>query len=70
MTDSRGSFTLHLATPAEYSFLIRWRGVTVVTGEKDDPALVSVHTKAGEKIGGVVLKFSRERFERALAVRQ
>lgn len=70
VTDSQGRFTLQLATPAEYSFLFRWKGVTVLTGEKEDPASVSVHTKAGEEIGGIVLKFGRKRFEEALALRE
>jgi hypothetical protein len=70
VTDSHGRFTLYLATPADYAFLLRWKGVTVVTGEREDPASVSVHTKAGEEIGGIVLKFARRRFEEALALRK
>ena len=63
VTDSEGRFTIELGAPAKYSFLLRWRGISVLTPEKDDPAFVEVRTEPGGRIEGVELKFLREKFE-------
>jgi hypothetical protein len=62
-TDARGRFTLRLAAPAEYSFLIRRRGVTVLTPEKNDPGYVDISTQPGREIRGLVLRYEAAAFE-------
>ncbi|MGH9441926.1 MAG: carboxypeptidase-like regulatory domain-containing protein [Thermoanaerobaculia bacterium] len=65
-TDSLGAFTLHLAAPAPHSFLLRFRGVSVVTPEPGDPACVDIQTIPGGRVAGIRLKFLRSWFERSV----
>jgi hypothetical protein len=62
-TDSGGRFTLRLAAPAEYSFLLRYRGISILTPDAADPAYVDVVTVSGARVDGVRLKFLRRFFE-------
>ena len=61
-TDSRGRFTLLLAAPAEYSFLLRFQGISIVTPNADDPGYVDVTTLPGGRVDGVRLNFRRSAF--------
>jgi len=61
-TDAHGRFTLHLAAPAEYSFLIRRHDLAVLTPEKSDPGYVDVSTRPGREIRGIVLRFDAAAF--------
>lgn len=65
-TDSSGRFTLRLAAPAEYSFLLRFHGISIVTPEADDPGYVDVVTVPGGRVDGVQLKFLRREFEKSV----
>ena len=66
-TDAAGRFTLHLAAPAEYAFLLRWQGVSVLTPLSDDPGYVDVATQPGRPVEGIRLKFLRAAFPSASA---
>lgn len=63
-TDGDGRFSLELAAPAEYSFLLRLGTVSVLTPSPDDPGYVDVTTEPGRPIDGITLKFIREAFEK------
>jgi len=63
VTDEKGRFTLALAAPAEYSFILRVRGISIVTPSPDDPGYVDVSTRPGRPIEGIRLKFIRRAFE-------
>ena len=65
-TDSLGRFTLRLAAPAEHAFLLRYRGISVVTPDPADPAYVDIVTAPGGRIDGIRLKFLRGRFEESV----
>jgi hypothetical protein len=60
ITDSEGRFRLSLVAPAEYGFLLLWKGRTVVTREDDDPARLRVAVAPGEHRDGIELLFLRE----------
>jgi hypothetical protein len=62
VTDEKGRFTLALAAPAEYAFLLRVGGISILTGSPDDPGYVDVSTRQGRPIDGVRLKFIRRAF--------
>jgi hypothetical protein len=62
VTDAEGRFTLALAAPAEYSFLLRVGGISILTPSPDDPGYVDVSTIPGRPIEGVKLKFIRAAF--------
>ena len=66
MTDSAGRFTLRLGAPGQYSFLLRFRGISVVTPESADPGYVDVATVPGGRIDGVRLTFLRTDFEKSV----
>ncbi len=57
VTDSEGRFRLSLIAPAEYGFLLSWRGRTVITPEEDDPARLRVAVSPGERRSGIALIF-------------
>jgi hypothetical protein len=61
-TDALGRFTLLLAAPAEYSFLLRSRGISVVTPDAADPGYVDLKTVPGGRVEGIRLKFLRAAF--------
>ncbi len=63
-TDALGRFTLRLAAPGEYSFLLRTGGIAVLTPNADDPGYVDVATRPGRPIRGVVLTFHAAAFRR------
>jgi len=65
VTDAAGRFTLALAAPAEYSFLLRVGGISILTPSPDDPGYVDVSTIPGRPIEGVKLKFIRSAFAAA-----
>jgi hypothetical protein len=56
-TNCDGRFSLKVAAPAAYGFLLSWRGVAVMTSEPDDPAMTPVSAAPGVTIGGVHLVF-------------
>lgn len=62
-TDRDGRFSLALAAPAEYSFLLRLGKISVLTSSPDDPGYVDVTTVPGHDISGIRLKFIRKAFE-------
>jgi hypothetical protein len=62
VTDALGRFTLALAAPAEYSFLLRFRGISAVTPDPADPGYVDVKTVPGGRIDGIRLQFLRAAF--------
>jgi hypothetical protein len=62
-TDRDGRFSLDLAAPAEYSFLLRLGEISVLTSSPDDPGYVDVTTEPGRPISGIRLKFRRKAFE-------
>jgi len=66
VTDDGGRFQLRLVAPGEYGFLISWKGITVVTPRKDDPARVLVSLSPGDRRTGIELVFLREEWDRAL----
>jgi hypothetical protein len=63
-TDREGRFSLELAAPAEYSFLLRLGTTSVLTSSPDDPGYVDVTTEPGHDVSGIRLKFLRTAFER------
>jgi hypothetical protein len=65
VTDSTGRFTLALSAPAEYSFLLRVGGISILTPSPDDPGYVDVSTIPGRPIDGLKLKFIRKAFAAA-----
>jgi len=64
VTDSEGRFRLSLVAPAQYGFLLSWRGRTVVTPGKEDPARVDIAVSPGEHRGEIQLVFLREEWEK------
>ena len=64
LTDSQGRFALALAAPADYSFLLRVGGISVLTPSPDDPGYVDVSTVPGRPVGGIRLKLIRSAFAR------
>jgi hypothetical protein len=64
VTDSEGRFRLSLVAPAEYGFLLSWRGRTVITPEEDDPARLRVAVLPGQRRVGLELRFLREAWEK------
>src|SRR5262249_31781100 len=67
-TGCDGRFRLSLAAPAAYGFLLSWHGVSVMTPEQDDPALVGVPVEPGSHVDGVVLVFDAEAWRQAADV--
>ncbi|HKB70862.1 MAG TPA: carboxypeptidase-like regulatory domain-containing protein [Thermoanaerobaculia bacterium] len=61
-TGRDGRFSLELAAPAEYSFLLRLGKISVLTPSRDDPGYVDVATEPGHPIDGIRLKLIREAF--------
>jgi hypothetical protein len=62
VTDAEGRFALALAAPAEYSFLLRVGGISILTPSPDDPGYVDVSTIPGHPIEGIRLKYIRSAF--------
>jgi hypothetical protein len=62
-TDAQGHFRLSVIAPAEYGFLLSWRGRAVITPEKDDPARQSISVSPGDRRTAVELIFLREAWE-------
>lgn len=56
-TGCDGRFSLKVAAPAAYGFLLSWKGVAVMTAAPDDPAQTAVAVAPGVTIGGVALVF-------------
>lgn len=59
-TDARGRFALTVFAPAEYGFLLRHNGITVVTPDPSDPSRVRVAVTPGQSREGAELVFLRE----------
>jgi hypothetical protein len=59
-----GSFRLSLAAPGGYSFLLSWKGVSVVTEDPRDPALVEISVSPGQTRSGVELVFLTDAWRR------
>jgi len=64
VTDSEGRFRLSLVAPAEYGFLLSWRGRTVITPEDADPARLRVAVQPGQRREGIELVFLRDEWEK------
>ncbi len=64
VTDPEGRFRLSVFAPAEYGFLLSWRGRTVVTPEGEDPARLSLSVAPGERRQGIELVFLRDSWEK------
>ena len=64
VTDAEGRFALSLAAPADYSFLLRVGGISILTPSPDDPGYVDVSTVPGRPVGGIRLKLLRSAFAR------
>lgn len=60
VTDSEGRFRLSLFAPAEYGFLLRWKGRTVMTLDRDDPARQVLAVGPGEHRDGIEILFLRD----------
>jgi hypothetical protein len=60
VTDSVGRFRLTLFAPAEYGFLLRAEGRTVVTPRPEDPSRLAIPLVPGERREGIELVFLRE----------
>ncbi len=65
-TDSEGRFTLRLGAPGDYSFLLRFQGISILTPQSADPGYVDVATAPGGRIEGVRLTFLRGEFEKSV----
>jgi hypothetical protein len=59
-TDSDGRFRLSVFAPAEYGFILRWEGRTVITPREEDPARLAVAVRPGDRREGIDLVFLRE----------
>jgi hypothetical protein len=64
LTDSDGHFRLSLVAPAEYGFLLSWRGRTVITPDDNDPARLRVAVLPGQRREGIELLFLRDAWEK------
>jgi protocatechuate 3,4-dioxygenase beta subunit len=64
VTDSEGRFRLSLVAPAEYGFILSWRGRTVITPEDADPAHLRIAVLPGQRREGIELLFLRDAWER------
>ena len=64
VTDSEGRFRLSLVAPAEYGFLLSWRGRTVITPEDADPARLRIAVQPGQRREGITLLFLRDAWEK------
>ena len=60
VTDSGGRFRLILFAPAEYGFLLRVEGRTVVNPLPEDPSRLAISVVPGERREGIELVFLRE----------
>jgi hypothetical protein len=60
VTDSEGRFRLSLVAPAEYGFLLLWKGRTVVTRDERDPARLRLAVEPAERREGIELLFLRD----------
>jgi hypothetical protein len=60
VTDSSGRFRLTVFAPAEYGFLLRAEGRTVVTPLPEDPSRLAIPVVPGERREGIELVFLRE----------
>ena len=59
ITDAEGRFRLTVFAPAEYGFLLRLEGRTVVTPLPEDPAHMKVTVAPGERREGIEVVFLR-----------
>ena len=64
VTDSEGRYRLKVFAPAEYGFLLVWKGRTVITPDGDDPARVRVAVAPGTRRDGVDLILLREEWDK------
>jgi len=64
VTDAEGRFLLVLLAPAEYGFLLRWEGRTVVTPGPTDPARLDIAVSPGERKIGIEIVFLRDDWDR------
>jgi hypothetical protein len=65
VTDSGGRFHLVVFAPAEYAFLLRSEGRSVVTPLPEDPARLAIRVEPGQRREGVELVFLREAWKDA-----
>lgn len=67
-TDAQGRFTLELAAPADYTFLLRAGGRTVITDDPRDPSRVRISVEPGGRKEGVELVYLEELWRDRAAV--
>jgi carboxypeptidase family protein len=68
-TDADGRFTLSLAAPGTYGFVLTEGDRTVVTDDPRDPSRVLVALKPGDHRAGIELVFLREERKKTLETR-
>ncbi len=66
-TDAQGRFRLTVFAPAEYGFLLSWKGARVITTASEDPSRVRVAVRPGERREGVELTFLLAEWEKFTA---
>lgn len=67
-TDGQGRFRLELPAPADYAFLLRVAGRTVITNDPKDPCLVRVSVAPGGRADGIELFYLEELWGERAAV--
>src|SRR5260370_41407327 len=65
-TDGEGRFTLSLAAPGVYGFVLTKEDRTVVTDDPRDPSRVVVELMPGDRRVGIELVFLREEWKKIL----
>ena len=63
VTDSAGRFRLTVFAPAEYGFLLRLEGRTVVTPRPEDPSRLRIPVAPGEHRNGIEIVFLRQEWK-------
>ncbi len=64
VTDSNGRFRLVLIAPAEYGFLLTWRGRTVITPGEDDPSRLRIPVAPGTRREGIEIHLLRDAWDK------
>jgi hypothetical protein len=65
-TDAEGRFSLDLAAPGVYGFVLTEGDRSVVTDDPRDPSRVVVELKPGDRRAGIELLFLREKWKKTL----
>jgi hypothetical protein len=62
-TDAEGRFSLELAAPGVYGFVLTEGDRSIVTDDPRDPSRVVVELKSGDRRAGIELVFLREKWK-------